>query len=65
MMREIYASSSGMENTISEAEPLCRSTPFTRVMTVSVSRSLTGTGVSATGQKLSKPLALVHCPSRR
>ena len=61
----MYASTSGWRTPCRRATPRWRSTPFTRVTTVRLSRSSGGvlTG-SPTGQNVSKPLARVHCDRR-
>ncbi len=58
--------SSGIGNTMVSTWACWRTLPLTRVITSScpTSTSATGTG-SPTGQKVSKLLARVHCPSPR
>ena len=60
MIALMYASSIGTEKTIWAPVPRCRSTPFTRVTTVSAPRSGTPSNSVPTGQKVSNPLARVH-----
>ena len=52
----------GMSNTMSDACPRCRSSPFTRVSRRRATPRSSGAGPSSpTGQNVSNPLARVHC----
>ena len=63
MTREMKATSAAEAKRKSRVVPSCRGAPLTRDCTRRASGSRPRTTAGPTGQKVSKPLARVHCPS--